>query len=96
MFGCLGKTVGLFLILAGLYGGLMVLAFGSMIDPTVTGTAWWMEYGSRIWKELIVCLAKLLVGLCLLFGPQNRWDWNRRGAIEEPEHFLDFNRQKSF
>jgi hypothetical protein len=95
MVGCLGKMVGWVLILGSLYGALMVIAFGSSIDPGLSETQWWMEYGNRIWKDLIVCLALMFVGACLRFGPPNRWKWKRWTLIEEPEHFLYSERQKS-
>ena len=75
---------------------MLTVGFGSMIDPAVVGPAWWVEFGSRIWKECIFCLAQLYVSLYLLFGPPHRWRWKKWAPIEEPRHFILFDREKPY
>ncbi len=78
LLGWLKKLVGLFLIVYGLWLGLAVLAFATMIDPEfapdLQGQAWWDEY----WKvmiegggllSLVVGLAMVIVGGTLLVSP---------------------------
>ncbi|WP_435009151.1 hypothetical protein P12x_000399 [Tundrisphaera lichenicola] len=71
MGSCLVRSFGLALCLFGLYLGLMVLAYASMIDPSFQGAAWWAEYWGMLfgmWREAGFSLAMVLVGGWLLFA----------------------------
>ena len=70
------KLLGLFLILFGLWTGLTVLAFASMIDPSLTGPAWWAEYWRGMgrgggWTSLAFSLVMFASGCRILAQPSD-------------------------
>jgi hypothetical protein len=89
------KIIGFLLILFGLWTVLFNHAFGSMIDPAVSDWEWWLQYLRSTWPLSLFSLALIFVGAWLLFGSPRRWGWKRWTPVEEPEHLLYIEIEKS-
>jgi hypothetical protein len=73
MVGCLSKVMGMLLILLGLWLGLSILGFASLIDPSLPKDDWWTEYWGRIsWGGLGMNMVMIALGVWLVVVPPSQ------------------------
>jgi hypothetical protein len=66
------ELIGLLMLLAGAWMSLLVIGFASMVDPSLEGLAWWVEFWEHLTHggscELVIPLMLVAIGARLLFG----------------------------
>ena len=95
---CIIRSFGVFLIMAGVWWILNILAYATMIDPSLPDAAWWAEYRSKVlgfegigilatWASMIAVGVGLLV-----WSPDRSWkkaNANRHHRSLNPEDRWD-------